>query len=457
MGTSFFTAVCRFVWGVPMMAALLGVGIYCTVRLDFFQFRHFARWQRSTLGTLLHRKKTAADGISQWQSVTTALAATVGTGNIAGVATAIALGGPGAVFWMWLAALLGMGTGFAETVLGMRYRFRSGSGWIGGPMYYMADGLGAPALAALFSICCLVASMGVGSAIQSNSIAQALGGTFGVPTLITAAVVAALAGVVILGGVRRIGAVTEKLVPVMVLVYLAAGLGCLVTHASAIPGAFAAIVTDAFTPRAAGTGGVYGVLLAARFGVSRGLFSNEAGLGSTVMIHAASDARDPVGQGMWNLFEIATDTLVVCTITALIILTSGAYDVQTYLAGYAAIGELGGPLTGVALTSAAFSATYGQFGGGIVSVSLVLFAFSTILGWCWYGERAAGYLFGERAVRPYRIVYLAASALGCLLSINLVWSAADAFNGFMAVPNLIAVVALLDQVRATLRQKVPSG
>ncbi len=453
MWTGFWSAVeavRSFVFGPPMAFALLGVGAWFTVRLRFFQIRHLPLWLRRTVGSLFSpdgARGRGAGGISQLQSVTTALAATVGTGNIAGVAAAIAIGGPGAVFWMWCSALLGMMTAFAENALGIRYRIRDPDGrWQGGPMGYMERGLGAKWLARLFALCCMAASFGVGALVQSNSIAAGLHSEFGVPPAASGAVCASLALIVSLGGVRRIGRVTEYLVPAMVGLYLLTGLCCLAVHLDAVPDAFRAIFREAFTLRAGVSGTGSGLLLALRTGVARGVFSNEAGLGSTVLVHAQADVRDPAQQGMWAIFEVMTDTLLVCTMTALVILTSGAYDMDAYRAGYSSIGLPGGPLTGVSLTAAAFSASYGAWGGRFVAAALALFAFSTVLGWSWYGRAAADYVFGSRAGTPFEVLFAAVVFAGSCLPLGHVWSLADVGNGLMAIPNLIAIVLLTGEV-----------
>ena len=440
-----------------MMAALLGTGLYSSFRLGFFQLRHPALWLRRTIGSCW--KNTGGPGtISQFQSMTTALAATVGTGNIAGVAAAIALGGPGAVFWMWIAAILGMMTGFSENVLGICYRLREPDGTChGGPMYYMERGLGVKWLGLLFAFFCMLASFGVGGMIQSHSMAAGLSQSFGIPPLVTGVLTALLAALVVLGGVRRIGAVTEKLVPAMVAAYLLAGGLCLICHADQIPSALGRIVSEAITPGAVGAGGGYGMFLALRMGVSRGLFSNEAGLGSSVLVHASGRVQDPVQQGMWSIFEVFVDTLLVCTMTALVILTSGVYDEAVYLAQYSQIGTVGGPLSGVQLTAAAFSATMGPVGGIFLTVALCLFAFSTVLGWGWYGRQACQYLFGARAAARFPIVHVAFLAVGAVLQAGVVWSLADACNGLMAVPNLIAVVMLMGRVKRELRRYLARG
>lgn len=455
MWTGFWSAaeaVRDFVFGPPMAFALLGVGAWFTVRLGFFQFRHLPLWLRHTAGSLFSpdgARGHGAGSISQLQSVTTALAATVGTGNIAGVAAAIAVGGPGSVFWMWCAALLGMMTAFAENALGIRYRVRGPDGrWQGGPMGYMERGLGAKWLAYIFAVCCVAASFGVGALVQSNSIAAGLHSELGVPPAATGAACAALALAVSLGGVRRIGRVTEYLVPGMVGLYLLTGLCCLAVHLDALPDALRAILREAFTLRAGASGTGCGLLLALRTGVARGAFSNEAGLGSTVLVHAQADVPGPAQQGMWAIFEVMTDTLLVCTMTALVILTSGVYDMEAYRAGYASIGLPGGPLSGVSLTAAAFSASYGAWGGRFVALALVCFAFSTVLGWSWYGRAAAEYVFGARAGAPFEVLFAAAVLAGSCLPPGRVWTLADLGNGLMAIPNLIAIVLLTGEAAA---------
>lgn len=439
------------VWGPPMMAVLLGAGLWCSIKLGFFQLRHPVLWLKRTIGG---RGESAGPGeLRPFETMTTALAATVGTGNLVGVAAAIALGGPGAVFWMWVAAILGMMTGFSENVLGICYRVRDPDGTVhGGPMYYMERGLGLRWLGLLFSLLCAAASLGIGGSIQSHAMAAGLQESFGIPPLLTGLVVAALAAIVVLGGAARVGAVTGKLVPFMVAGYLLAGGVCLICRADRISAALAEIVSGALTPQAAGAGGGYGILLAMRMGLSRGIFSNEAGLGSSVLIHAAGRVREPVQQGMWSIFEVFADTLVVCTMTALVILTSGVYDSAAYLADYDQIGHAGGPLSGVRLTAAAFTAVFGPAGGVFLTLALVLFAFSTVLGWGWYGRQAWRYLTGARAERAFSVVQLAALVAGAISSQELVWSLSDACNGLMAATNLIAVVMLTGRVQRELRR-----
>ncbi len=430
-------AAAQVLWGVPMMAALLVTGLFFTCYLGAFQLRWPRRILRRTLGSLQRKGSGGAQDVTQLQSMCTALAATVGVGSISGVATAITLGGPGSVFWMWVTALLGMATGFAENVLGMRYRQRTPEGErLGGPMYYMARGLGMKGLGLVYAACCCIAALGVGCLVQSNSIAAGLKSEFSVPEQVTGPVLAALTAIVTLGGAKRIGRVTEALVPAMVALYVLAGLACLVLRAGALPGALAQIFHCAFTPRAAAGGGVFTLLQALRYGVSRGVFSNEAGLGSSVMAHTAAAGDEPVQQGFLSVVETGVDTLLLCTITALVILTSGVWD---------------GSSTGTQLAAAAYSASLGPAGGKLVAVSLLLFAFSTVLGWSHYGACAVRYVLGRRAELPFRLCCLACVAVGGVLELDLVWLIVDVCNGLMAAPNLTALWLLRREVRQELR------
>nr|WP_297174399.1 sodium:alanine symporter family protein [uncultured Agathobaculum sp.] len=444
------------IWGPPMLVLLVGTGIYFTAATRLFQLRHIGLWLRKTLFSCFTgaaRRKSSAAGVSPFGVMCTALAATVGTGNIAGVATALTIGGPGAVFWMWVSAFFGMMTAFAENTLGMLYRVRSKDGaWCGGPMLYLKNGLFSPLLAAAFALFCVLASFGIGNMSQCNSIAGGLSGVFDVPPHLTGLVTAVLLAAALLGGLRRIARVTEMLVPVMALFYMGGALFVLWSCRERLPQACAQILSAAFDWQA-GAGGIagYGMAQAIRVGVSRGVFSNEAGLGSSVMVHTAADAKEPCEQGMWAVFEVFFDTIVMCTVTALVILASGAYDAARY--GLAA----GTPLldrltTGAELTAAAFSAALGPLGGGFVAVSLALFAFSTLLGWSYYGQRAAEYLLGRRAVPVYKALFVAAAAVGCVMRLDLAWAISDTFNGLMALPNLAGVLMLRREVVAEWRR-----
>ncbi len=448
MRTSVFSAVSAFFGGAPMAAGLLGVGVLCSVRLRFFQVRRARTWFSATAGRL-RDARGGAGGISQRQAAFAALAATVGTGNIAGVAAAIALGGPGAVFWMWCSAVFGMATAYCENFLGILYRTRAPDGaWRGGPMAYMERGAGCRALAVCFALGAAAASLGIGSSVQSNSIAAGLHTAFSVPPGLTGAVCAGAALLVALGGVGRVGAAAERLVPAMVGLYVLTGCVCLAAHIRALPGALGLVFREAFSLRAGASGAGCGLLLALKTGVARGVFSNEAGLGTTVLVGAQAAVDTPAEAGMWAVFDVFVDTLVVCTMTALVILTSGVYDMAAYRAAYGAVGAPGGPLTGVALTAAAFSATFGPWGGRIVAVCLAAFAFSTILTWTWYGRAAAEYAFGPRAGAVFLPAFTLAVWAGSVLPVAHAWTFADIGNGLMAVPNLIAVGLLVREVRA---------
>lgn len=451
-----------FIWGPVMLVAFLAVGLMFTIRTKVFQISHIKYWLDVTFFQLFRNRKVIKTddkhAISQFQSLCTALAATIGTGNIAGVATAIAAGGPGAIFWMWLSAFFGMMTNYAENTLGIKYRYKNEKGdWIGGAMIYIERGLGLKWLAVIFSIFCGLASFGIGNMTQANSIASGLEESFGLDPRITGVILMILVSLVILGGIKRIASVTEKIVPFMALLYMLGGIIVIFANFSRIPMAFELIFTEAFNFKAAG-GGIlgYGISLAMRKGISRGVFSNEAGLGSSVMVHSASDVKEPVVQGMWGIFEVFADTLVVCTITALTILTSGVYDMEQYATDIASGIEV---VSGTALTSKAFTSVI-PFGGKFVAIGIMLFAFSTLLGWSYYGERAIEYLFGMKAIKAYKLVFICVIYLGCVASLNLVWDIADTLNGFMAVPNLIAITLLSSEVIAMTKEyiaKVKSG
>lgn len=424
------------VWGPVMIAFFMIVALQFTIRTKFFQVSRVGVWMKQTAGSFFHKKKGPRDkkAISPFQAMTTALAGAIGTGNIVGVATAITLGGPGAIFWMWVAAFFGMMTIFAENVLGVKYRKRNEKGeWVGGPMYYMERGLHQKWMAVLFSCFCVLASLGMGNMTQANSIAGALSEAAGVEPKVTGLILMALIAVIIFGGIKRIVKVTEKIVPFMGLFFMAGGLVVLVLNAKGIPGAFSSIFKGAFTFEAA-AGGAGGFMLsrAIKFGIARGVFSNEAGLGSSPIVHSTADAAEPVEQGMWGIFQVFIDTVVMCTMMALCILSTG-------------VAETG--KEGVALSAAAFESVFGRFGTVFVSISIVLFAFATIIGWSFYGERSIEYLAGSaRPVLVYKAVYAVMAAFGCVMDLNLVWSLSDTFNGLMAVPNLIALLLLSRQV-----------
>ncbi|MDR3085836.1 MAG: sodium:alanine symporter family protein [Christensenellaceae bacterium] len=448
-----------FLWGPAGLALFLLVGLYFTLKTGFFQLRQARLWLGSTLLALFRNKDVIKSrdrhAISRFQSLCTALAATLGTGNIAGVATAIASGGPGAVFWMWMAAFLGMMTAFAENALGIKYRYRDESGaWVGGAMITIERGLGLKWLAALFAAFCALASFGMGNMAQANSIASGLEQAFGLPSFATALLVMTAAGLTIIGGIRRIAGVAERFVPFMAILYVLGGLAVIALNITSLPSALALIFREAFRLEAAAGGAAgYGIARAMRFGIARGVFSNEAGLGSSVAVHAASDVEEPVEQGMWAIFEVFADTLVMCTITALAILCSGVYD----RSAYAGAADGTAAPTGATLTIQAFSSVLPGFGGPFISISILLFAFSTILGWSYSGERAVVYLFGKKAVLPYKLLFIAAIYLGCSSPLQLVWDVSDTFNGLMALPNLIGVSLLGGEVLQMTRDYLRRG
>lgn len=419
------------VWGPPNIILLMGAGILLTLITGFIVFRKFGYIFRNTFLKIFEKQDAVEGSITPFQAVSTALAATVGTGNIAGVATAIVSGGPGAVFWMWLAALIGMSTKFSEVVLSIAYREKNENNeWIGGPMYYIRNGLGWKWLAALFAIFGALASFGIGSATQSNSIASSMNQSFGIPNYITGIVLVVFAAIILIGGIKRIAQFAEKIVPFMALAYILGGLVILVINAGKIPEAFGMIFKTAFNFKAAGGGFLgFGIMQAIRFGVARGVFTNEAGLGSAPIAHAAAHTDHPVRQGMWGAFEVFIDTIMICSITALVILVSGIPQNNV------------DKLDGAALTTAAFEAGLGN-GGYIVTLGLLLFAFTTILGWCYYGEKCMEFLLGSKLILPYRVVFIATIFLGTVGGLESIWAISDTLNGLMAIPNLIGLIAL---------------
>ncbi len=417
-----------YVWGWPIIVLLVGTGVVLTVLTGFVQFRYLPFALREVLGKLTH-KSTDAGSVSPFQAVATALASTVGVGNIAGVATAISLGGPGALFWLWVSGVLGMCTKFAEIVIAMHYRQTDSGGTMrGGAMYTLRDGLGMPWLATIFAGMVALAAFGIGNMVQANSVADSLRASFGIDTSVTGIVLAAVTAAVILGGIKRIGEVTEILVPFMAIFYIGGGLVILIRYAGELPGVLALVFESAFSGAAA-TGGFAGatVMMALRYGIARGLFSNEAGLGSAPMVHAAARTDHPVRQGLYGIFEVFVDTILVCTTSGLVILVTNVWADGT---------------TGAELAGRAFSAGLpGGWGNIVVTTSLVLFAYSTLIGWSYYGETGIVYLFGAKAVVPYRLIWLVFIYLGAVGSLHLVWDVADTLNGLMAVPNLISVLA----------------
>ena len=432
-----------FIWGVPAMICIIGVGLYLSIRTGFLQIRKFGYAIQTTIGRMF-RKKEASDGaLTPFQAVCTALAATVGTGNIAGVAGAIAIGGPGAVFWMWISAILGMCTKFFEVTLAVHFRERNAEGdLVGGPMYYIKNGLGKNWrwLAYLFAGFGVLTVFGTGNATQVNTITTAIDSallnyhvisTDTVPVMnwIIGIAITFLVGLILLGGVKRIGQVTERLVPFMAVFYIVLALGVVVFHFQNIPAVFASIFEGAFHPSAV-TGGVIGsFFLSMKKGVSRGIFSNEAGLGTGSIAHACADTRKPVKQGLFGIFEVFADTIVICTLTALVILCSG-------------VSVPYGEAAGAELTIAGFTATYGNWVSIFTAVAMCCFAFSTILGWGLYGARCIEFLFNAKVIKPFMVAYSLVAILGATVELGLLWSIAETFNGLMAIPNLIAVFLL---------------
>lgn len=449
----------NFVWVKIGLILLLGTGIIMTCLTGFFQVSHFRHWWKHTIGELFNKESDSKDksdkhNISQFQSLCTALAATVGVGNIAGVASAIVAGGAGSIFWMWIAAFFGMMTNYSENVLGIYYRRKNERGeWCGGPMYYLRDGLGrhkncktlGAVLAVAFCIFCLFASFGIGNLSQNNTIAVNLNAAFNVPTWVTGVGIVIVAALVIIGGIKRIAAVTEKIVPFMVALYM---VGALVIFFSNIQSAglvFKSIFGCAFGIKAV-EGGFVGVTVKSviTWGFKRGVFSNEAGLGSSVMVHSCSNVREPVRQGMWGIFEVFADTIVVCTLTAFVILSSGVVDPATGTVLVA--GADGVALEKTALVGAAFSTVFGKFGTGFIAIAVMLFAFSTTLGWSVYGSKAWEYLFGRKSVIGYKIFFVLMCFVGPQLTSSLAWDISDTFNGMMMIPNLIGVLVLSPEV-----------
>ena len=437
------TAVNNFIWGVPAMVCIFGVGLYLSIRTNFLQIRKFPYAIKTTLGRIF-RKRDASDGaITPFQAVCTALAATVGTGNIAGVAGAIAIGGPGAIFWMWVSALFGMCTKFAEVTLAVHYREINANGeLVGGSMYYIKNGLGKKWnwLAYLFAAFGVLTVFGTGNATQVNTITTAVNSALlnynvisessvSTSNLIIGIIIAILIAMILLGGVKRIGQVTEKLVPFMALLYILLGLGVILLNIQHVPSVFASIFRGAFQP-AAVTGGIIGSMFTSmKKGVSRGIFSNEAGLGTGSIAHACADTKKPVKQGMFGIFEVFTDTIVICTLTALVILCSGV----TVNYGEAA---------GAELTILGFTSTYGNWVSIFTAVAMCCFAFSTALGWGLYGARCIEFLFSEKVIKPFMVVYSLVAIVGATANLGLMWNIADTFNGLMAIPNLIALFLL---------------
>lgn len=435
-------AVNGFVWGVPAMVCIIGVGLWLSFKTGFIQIRRFGYAMKKILGSVFSKEKAADGAVTPFQAVCTALAGTVGTGNIAGVAGAIALGGPGAVFWMWCSALLGMCTKFSEVTLAVHFREKNEHGdWVGGPMYYIKNGLSKKwhFLATLYAILGILTVFGTGNATQVNTIVASIDSALVNMGLIDQAsmglklgigiIIAVLVAIVLVGGVKRIGSVTEKLVPFMALLYIVLGIGVVILNIGEVPGVFKAIFAGAFSPRGI-TGGIVGsMFMAMKRGFSRGIFSNEAGLGTGSIAHACADTKEPVKQGLLGIFEVFTDTILICTLTALVILCSGI-----------PIGF--GADAGAELTISGFTSTYGNWISIFTAVALCCFAFSTIIGWGLYGARCIEFLFSSKVIKPFMLVYSLVAILGATVDLGMLWSIAETFNGLMAIPNLIALFLL---------------
>ena len=433
----------NFIWGVPAMICIIGVGLFLSIRTRFLQIRKFPYAMKVTLGRMLKKREASDGALTPFQAVCTALAATVGTGNVAGVAGAIAIGGPGAVFWMWISALLGMCTKFFEVTLAVHFRETNAQGeLVGGPMYYIKNGLSKhwQWLAYLFSAFGVLTVFGTGNATQVNTIVTAIDSALynydlvseqsvGTLNLVLGVILAALIALILLGGIKRIGQVTEKLVPFMAVMYIVLALGVVLLHLNAVPQVFSAIITGAFRPAAVTGGAVGSFFLSMKKGVSRGIFSNEAGLGTGSIAHACADTRKPVKQGFFGIFEVFVDTIVICTLTALVILCSGV------TVGY-------GQAAGAELTISGFTATYGGWVSIFTAIAMCCFAFSTILGWGLYGTRCIEFLFGSRVNKPFMVVYSLVAIVGATMNLGLMWSIAETFNGLMLIPNLVAVFLL---------------
>ena len=440
------------VWGAPAMICIIGVGLLLSIRTGFFQFRKFPYAIKATLGKLFNKEDAGHGAITPFQAVCTALSATVGTGNIAGVAGAIAIGGPGAVFWMWMSALLGMCTKFAEVALAVHYRERNAQGdWVGGPMYYIKNGLDKKwhFLATLYALFAVITVFGTGNATQVNTIVASVNTALlnfnlidasatGTVALVIGIAVAIIVALVLLGGVKRIGKVAEKLVPFMALLYILLGIGVIVMNFDTVPAVLQSIFYGAFNPKAVTGGAVGTMFLCMQKGIGRGIFSNDAGLGTGSIAHASSEETNPVEQGVFGIFEVFTDTIVICTLTALTILCSGV-SIEY------------GVAAGADLTISGFTATYGNWVSIFTAVAMCCFAFSTILGWGLYGARALEYLSSDKLIKPFMIAYSLVAIVGATMDLGLMWGIADTCNGIMAIPNLIALFLLSGKVVELVR------
>jgi len=437
------------VWGPPMLILIVGTGIYLTCRLGFFQVSKIAIWWKGTFGQIFAKqdKVDLGGNITPFQAVSTALASTVGTGNIVGVATAIVRGGPGAIFWMWFSAFFGMVTKFSEVTLAVKFREIDENGvHHGGPMYYLEKGCHMKWLAVIFAIFATLATFGIGNMTQANSVASAFENSFGVPTIASGIVIAVATGLVIIGGIKRIASVTEKLVPFMAIFYVIGSLIIIGANAGRLPAACSMIFSNCFSIEAVG-GGIMGyvIMQAMRFGVARGVFSNEAGLGSAPIAHAASSNKDPVKQGVWGVFEVFVDTIIICSLTGFVILTSGITNFSDF--------------TGADLTMSGFSTTFGQAGAIFVTIGLMCFAYSTILGWSYYGQQSLGYLTKNNKAwdMTYKVIFTLLTIVGSIGGLTMIWDIADTLNGLMALPNLIGLLILSKIIIEHVRKYVKEG
>ena len=431
-----------FAWGPPMLILLVGTGFWLTFSLRGLQFTKLGH--ALYLALIKRKEDTDEPGdITHFQALMTALSATVGTGNIAGVATAVAVGGPGALFWMWLTGLVGMATKYSEAVLAVKYRVTDEKGEMnGGPMYYISKGLKKPWLGAVFAVFSSVAAFGIGNMVQSNSVADAVEATYHIPTFVTGLVLMLTTAMVIIGGIKKIGKVTERLVPFMIVFYILGAAYIIFANIADVPTALALIIDQAFHPTAA-AGGFAGatIMMSIRMGVARGIFSNESGLGSAPIAAAAAQTKSPISQALVSMTQTFIDTIVVCTMTGLVLILTGLWSDGR---------------TGAELTTVAFSAGM-PFGSHVVTIGIILFAYSTILGWCYYGEKSIEYLFGIKAVMPYRIVYIFFVGVGSVAKLSLVWNISDALNGLMAIPNLIALLLLTPVIVAETKKYFGAG
>ncbi len=428
------SAISAFVWGPPMLAVFLGTGLFLSARTGFYQVFGVGDWLKSTVFS--RKKEKSADGsISQTGALATALAACLGTGNIVGVATALCSGGAGAVFWMCVSAVLGMMTCCCENILGVKYRIKDVfSRWKGGPMQYIERGLGMKGLAGAYALFLTGASLGMGNMTQANSVAQGLSG-FGIPPVASGILLALFVAVSVKGGLKRISAISEKLIPILSALFIIACLVIIGKNAGNLIPCIKNVVKEAFTVRAVSG---YGMAKAARYGISRGVFSNEAGLGSSAIIHAAADCENPAQQGKWGIVEVFIDTVLMCSVTAAAILTSGVWSPDT-------------SLNGVELCAAVFESVFGRAGGYFLNICICLFAFATLAAWSYYGKSGAEYLFGEKSGNIYNVIYTAAAFAGCVVRLESVWSLSDTFNGLMAVPNIFALFMLSKEASDELK------